>query len=116
MMSWIKKCIYYKKMFIIGGFQYLHILKMKKIVQNPLRKKVFINDIIGFSRRNKYEYHKILIQDFNGYPRIKTQVIFSNGSRTKIIKERYIEIQPDQIFQYIKLLKKAAYVYCKKIE
>ena len=116
MMSWIKKCIYYKKMFIIGGFQYLHILKMEKIVQKPFRKKVFINDIIGFSRRNKYEYHKILIQDFNGYPRIITQVIFSNGSRTKIIKERYIEIQPDQIFQYIKLLKKAAYVYCKKIE
>ena len=114
-MNWINRWFYMKKEFVFGGIQHLKALKLEKMINKPFSQKLYVNEIIGTLRRNKYESYRFILFDNKGFPRIKVQLVFNNGSQTKIIKDRYVEIAPNQIFDAIKLLYKCSKRYYQEI-
>ena len=94
-------------------------------VSNVISKKQ-THTVITSIRENKYSVYNVLLKDYQSYPtKVIVQAYKMNTWENKIIdgkmspviiKDRYIELSPNNIHELIDGLRNAGYKYCKNIE
>ena len=82
--------------------------------------------VITSIRENKYSVYNVLLKNYQSYPiKVIVQAYKMNTWENKIIdgkmspviiKDRYIELSPNNIHELIDGLRNAGYKYCKNIE
>ena len=105
----------------------IRILKslQNQTVPNVISKKQTYTTIASI-RENKYSIYNVLLKNYQSYPaRIIVQAYKMNTWENKIIdgkmlpviiKDRYIELSPNNIYYLIDGLRKAGYKYYKNIQ
>ena len=94
-------------------------------VPNVISKKQTYT-VITSIRENKYSVYNVLLKNYQSYPtKVIVQAYKMNTWENKIIdgkmspviiKDRYIELSPNNIHELIDGLRNAGYKYCKNIE
>ena len=94
-------------------------------VPNVISKKQ-THTVITSIRENKYSVYNVLLKNYQSYPtKVIVQAYKMNIWENKIIdgkmspviiKDRYIELSPNNIHELIDGLRNAGYKYCKNIE
>ena len=94
-------------------------------VPNVISKKQFYSTIASI-RENKYSMYNVLLKNYQSYPtKVIVQAYKMNTWENKIIdgemspviiKDRYIELSPNNIYDFINGLRNAGYKYFKNIQ
>ena len=136
-MSIIKSIKKIKSNFILTFRFYIYVFKAVKKeirilkslqnqpVPNVISKKQTYT-VITSIRENKYSVYNVLLKNYQSYPtKVIVQAYKMNTWENKIIdgkmspviiKDRYIELSPNNIHELIDGLRNAGYKYCKNIE
>ena len=102
---------------------------LKSLQNQPVPNVISKNQthtVITSIRENKYSVYNVLLKDYQSYPtKVIVQAYKMNTWENKvidgkmspvIIKDRYIELSPNNIHELIDGLRNAGYKYCKNIE